>query len=226
MTDRHYFPRRSYLDLVRADLWRIDSGVVRAVTWLEDGSTTLGFWGAGAVVGNTCLRSDNDLLECLTPTIATPLLAQNCAERAMLAHIQQLQELLIIRSCKRIEDKLLKLLVWLSQRFGTLQDAGMTIDIFLTHQDLAETLCTTRVTITRSLKDLERQGAICYLENRRLLVVRGASPVENGSTCLQSDPMPQQLIDNLVNFTSHGSPMPIGIAERRATNRPLSVSHR
>lgn len=214
MTDRHYFPRRSYLDLVRADLWRIDSGVVRAVTWLEDGSTTLGFWGAGAVVGNTCLQSDNDLLECLTPTIATPLLAQSCAERAMLAQIQQLQELLIIRSCKRIEDRLLKLLIWLSQRFGTAQDAGMTIDIFLTHQDLAETLCTTRVTITRSLKDLERQGAIRHLENRRLLVCREASPP------------PQKLAEHLVKLNTYSSLVPSGIATQRGTNRPLSVGYR
>ena len=159
MTNRHYFQRRSHLDLFRTDTWQIQSGVVRAIAWMEDGSlTTLGFWGAGEIVGNACLGSKNYCLECLTSVLAAPLLAERCLDRSMLAHIQQLQELLTIRSCKRIEDKVLKLLTWLGQRFGSPEEAGITLDIFLTHQDLAEALCTTRVTITR----------IASLKNRKI----------------------------------------------------------
>jgi hypothetical protein len=47
MSNIYYLQKRSHLDLLRADIWRIESGVVRAATWLEDGATTLGFWSAG-----------------------------------------------------------------------------------------------------------------------------------------------------------------------------------
>lgn len=132
----------------------------------------------------------------------------------MLAHIQQLQELLIVRSCKRIEDKVLKLLTWLGRRFGSPEEAGTTLGIFLTHQDLAEALCTTRVTITRSMKDLERQGTIRHLDNRRLFIARDYSQIA---------PPPQQLVENLAIFSD--SLMSIGVAAPKL-NRPLSISHR
>ncbi|WP_310483220.1 Crp/Fnr family transcriptional regulator [Chamaesiphon sp. VAR_48_metabat_403] len=221
MTNTHYFPRRSYLDLLRTDTWRIDSGIIRAITWIEDGSpTTLGFWGAGEIVGNALLGSNNYQLECLTPVTAAPLLAANCENVGTLSHIQRLQELLIIRSCKRIEDRLLKLLIWLGRRFGSNEDTGIIFDIFLTHQDLADALSTTRVTITRSLKDLERQGTILHLSNRRLFIVRGASPVENQSAYSSSDPAFQKPVNNLATLV-----LPVGVATP-LWNRPLSVSYR
>ena len=57
-------------------------------------------------------------LECLNVMMASPLRAERCSDLVMLAHIQQLEELLLICSCKRIEEMLLKLLTWLAQRFG------------------------------------------------------------------------------------------------------------
>ncbi|AFY92234.1 Crp/Fnr family transcriptional regulator [Chamaesiphon minutus] len=156
----------------------------------------------------------------------SPLLAENCPDLVLLAHIHQLQELLIIRSCKRIEEMLLKLLTWLGQRFGEAGEAGIIFKTFLTHQDLAETLNTTRVTITRSMRRLESQGTIRHLDNRRLFIVLGSSPVENRSVYSSSDPAPQKLVENLATFTSHSSIIPIvGVAAPRS-NRPLSISCR
>jgi CRP-like cAMP-binding protein len=175
MKNIHYFQKRSPLDPIRADLWQIESGVVRAVTYQGDSSLTiLGFWGAGDVVGTALLRESIDRLECLTPVMASPLLAENCPDGVMLAYLHQLQELLVIRSGKRIEEMLLKLLIWLGERFGERQEAGLTLKVLLTHQDLAETLNTTRVTITRSMGQLERQGTIGYLSNRRLFIDKSA----------------------------------------------------
>jgi CRP-like cAMP-binding protein len=242
MSNIYYLQKRSHLDLLRADIWRIESGVVRATTWLEDGVTTLGFWGAGDVVSGGLFRQENYQLECLTPVTASPLLAENCPDLVLLAQIHQLQELLIIRSCKRIEEMLLKLLTWLGGRFGDAGEAGVILKTFLTHQDLAETLSTTRVTITRSMKQLERQGTIRHLANRRLFIDRSAysSLAEPLLSCLASmvgepdrskplrriDPAPQKLVENLTTFTSNSSIIPlVGVTEPRS-NRPLSVSYR
>jgi hypothetical protein len=117
-------------------------------------------------------------LECLTAVTASPLLAEGYSSRVTIAYIQQLQELLIIRSSKRIEERLLKLLTWMGNRFGFQQEAGIELEFLLTHQDLAEVLGTTRVTITRTMGKLESQGVIRHLTQRWLFIDRSArSPI-------------------------------------------------
>lgn len=179
MANMQYFSCRSHLDLLHADLWRIQIGVVRAVTWMEDGSSiTLGLWGAGDVIGNSLLQHDCVELECLTAVTASPLLAEGYSSRVASAYIQQIQELLIIRSSKQIEDRLLKLLAWMGNRFGFWQEAGIELEFMLTHQELAEVLGTTRVTITRTMGKLESQGIIRHLTQRWLFIDRSAcSPI-------------------------------------------------
>ena len=77
---------------------------------------------------------------------------------------------MLIRSHKRVEEMLLKLLVWLSKRFGREVEQGHLIELRLTHQDLAELLGTTRVTITRVLKQFEQQGLIQRLPQHLTLL--------------------------------------------------------
>jgi CRP-like cAMP-binding protein len=208
-----FFQKRSYIDLLRADLWQIESGIVRATTYTDDSSLiTLGFWGAGDVVGNTLFRTTSYLLECVSAVRASPLIAQNLPlgeistieNRVMCAHVEQLQELLMIRSCKRIEHKLLKLLVWLGNRFGIPEGTGTILSVALTHQDLAETVGSTRVTITRCLKDLERQGIICYIDKRRLFIDPTIAAIELA---------PQPLFEKIALSGRHGAiAPPIGVA--------------
>ena len=75
-----------------------------------------------------------------------------------------------IRSHKRVDVMLLKLLAWLSTRFGQDVDTGRLIDLRLTHQDLSELLRATRVTITRTLNQLEQQGLIERLPLQRIIL--------------------------------------------------------
>ena len=180
MNNIQSFARREILNPLRADLWRIEAGMVRATTWLCDGSlTTLGFWGAGDTIGNALFRSENYELECLTAVRASPLIIGTRTDLVMGSQIQQLQELLIIRSHKRIEDMLLRLLTWLGDRFGNWEETGLTLRFPLTHQDLAETLSTTRVTITRSLGQLEDRGLICRLPKCQMFIDRSAYAVDS-----------------------------------------------
>jgi CRP-like cAMP-binding protein len=208
MQKLHYFHKNSYLDLLRAGMWRIDSGFVRATTYADDSSlVTLGFWGAGDVVGNTLFRSSDYQLECLSVVRASPLIAPSCflgeistiESRVIFSHVEQLQELLMIRSCKRIENKLLKLLVWLGNRFGTPEETGTILSVVMTHQDLAETVGSTRVSITRAMKDLERQGIIRHIPQRQLLI---------DTTKASIDPVPQQLFEKVALSSRHGAMVP------------------
>lgn len=170
---RWQYARRSCLPQRRDTLWKIETGVVRTLTWLEDGSgVTLGLWGPGDLVGKPLTKLEPIQMECLTPVEATlvPIAELYQNPDCLLSYLQQAQYFLMIRSYKRVEEMLLKLLVWLADRFGHEVRQGRAIDLRITHQDLAEMLGTTRVTITRVLKQFEEQGMIQRLTPRQIVL--------------------------------------------------------
>lgn len=72
------FARRSLLPLKQDALWKIETGVVRTLTLLEDGTPiTLGLWGSGDVVGKILSKAEPLQIECLTPVEATLLPKHN-----------------------------------------------------------------------------------------------------------------------------------------------------
>jgi CRP-like cAMP-binding protein len=88
----------------------------------------------------------------------------------LISQIQQMNELAVIRSHKTVEMMLIKLLGWLAQKFGREMNKGQLIDVRLTHQDLADLLASSRVTITRTLSQLEQQGIIQRHPLHRILL--------------------------------------------------------
>ena len=84
------------------------------------------------------------------------------ASRAIISHCQQTQQLLNIAHCRTIDIKLKKFLIWLSRKFGKPCDRGILIDLKLTHQDIADTIGSTRVTMTRALNQLRIQGLLSW----------------------------------------------------------------
>jgi CRP-like cAMP-binding protein len=44
------------------------------------------------------------------------------------------------------------------------------IQLRLTHQELAETIGTTRVTVTRLMQSLEQQGSLCYSRRQQIVL--------------------------------------------------------
>jgi CRP-like cAMP-binding protein len=138
---RRTFERRDHLPLLSDQLWQITTGVVRTVTWTEDGGLiTLGIWGTGDVVGRALSSSDPYIAECLTPVNATALPRNYWyqATEALIRHVRVSKELLEIVRYGNAEVSFLRLLTWLSIRFGHGEGQGWQIDLRLTHQELAE----------------------------------------------------------------------------------------
>ncbi|AKV66815.1 cAMP-binding protein [Microcystis panniformis FACHB-1757] len=161
------------MPLRNPNFWKIESGVVKTSTWLEDGTLiVLGLWGPGNFVGKTLERVNPYQVECITPVQAVSFSTVESYQMAeiLLSHLQQAQELSIIRSYKRTDIMVVKLLSWLGNQFGKQTGTGQLIDVRLTHQDIADLLGTTRVTITRALNHLEQQGAVERLPVHRLLL--------------------------------------------------------
>jgi CRP-like cAMP-binding protein len=155
-------------------LWKIERGVVRTVTWSEEGKAiTLGYWGASDVVGQPLSRLEPYQIECLTSVEVSLLPYHNWYQvmDAMLAHIQHSEELLGIIHNKPIPQRLLQFLQWLAKKFSRKVEQGLLIELPLTHQALSEVICTTRVTVTRLLNQFEREGIIS--RHGRYLVLHG-----------------------------------------------------
>jgi len=167
------FARRSLLPLRQDSLWKIETGVVRTLTLLEDGtSVTLGLWGPDDVVGRVLSKADPYQIECLTPVEATllPRSSWHKATEAMIVHIQRSGELIEILHCRQTEFALLRLFAWLAKRFGQEVEQGQLIDLRLTHQDIAEIIGSTRVTVTRLLNAFEKQGIIQRMQRRFIVL--------------------------------------------------------
>ncbi|EGK90727.1 Crp/Fnr family transcriptional regulator [Microcoleus vaginatus PCC 9802] len=171
-TSRHIFSRRSHLPNRSNALWRIETGVVRTVTWLEDGTIiTLGLWGPGDTIGKAISKCDPFQIECLTKVEAILLSGERWLNRdILLNHIQQAEDFMVIRGYKRVDFMLYQLLTWLAKRFGSEVGQGHLIDMILTHQDIADILGTSRVTVTRTLGNFEQQGLIDRLPLHRIIL--------------------------------------------------------
>lgn len=172
------FSRRAQLPLPANQLWQIQTGVVRTTTWMEDGAmVTLGLWSAGDVLGRPLSSANPHQAECLTEVTATLLPREEwyCATDALIRHIRHSEELLEILHCPQVEASLLRVLNWLAQRFGQESKFGRQIELRLTHQELAELIGSTRVTVTRLLSSFERRGLI-QRQQRRITVTQEGEP--------------------------------------------------
>lgn len=166
------FSRRELIPPRQDVLWRIERGAVRTLTWSEQGTLiTLGYWGTGDIVGQPMSRIKPYQIECLTSvemSILSPGLWVQALD-SMLLHIQQAEEILSIVHRKPVSLRLWQFLVWLSHKFGRDVDQGRLIDLGITHQELAEVINTTRVSVTRMLQQFEEEGMVMRHERRLIL---------------------------------------------------------
>lgn len=170
--NEYRFSKRESLLLQSDLLWKIESGFVRSLTWNDNGDVaTLGIWGEGDLVGQPFSTLQTYQLECLTPVDAVAIsFPRYCPPEVLLSHLQQTEELLTITHIKNTRDRVLKLLDWLANRYGNDVQQGRLLTVRLTHQTLSELVGATRVTITRLLNELEKQGRITRLRRHQILL--------------------------------------------------------
>ncbi len=167
------FTRRELIPPDKDVLWRIDRGAVRTLTWSEDGIfITLGYWGAGDLIGYSLSKVQPYQIECLT-SVEVSIIPQQLWYKdidAFLSHIKHSEELLSIVHTKPMSLRLGKFLLWLSEKFGRDVEQGKLIDLNITHQEISEVLNTTRVTVTRLLQQFEEQGDLLRYKRRIILL--------------------------------------------------------
>jgi CRP-like cAMP-binding protein len=101
----------------------------------------------------------------------SPLLTQSLF-RELMRRLQQAEMLLAIAGYRRVEDRLRQLLDLLRQDLGQVTPQGIRLSVRLTHQQLAALIGTTRVTVTRLLREFRDEGLISVDQTRHILFSR------------------------------------------------------
>lgn len=107
-------------------------------------------------------------------------------------HIRHLQNLLQELTTQRVERRIARILLRLAQQSGYKTDEGVIIDLPLTRQDLAEMAGTTLYTVSRTLKQWEKQGLI--LSKRRQIVITFTHGLVSVADDLQIDQLSASIV--------------------------------
>jgi CRP-like cAMP-binding protein len=115
--------------------------------------------------------TDVDLMRLtLAEVEQSPMLAQGIF-RHLTRRLQQTEAILAMVGYRRVEDRLRHLLLLLKQEIGQPATShGTRLGIRLTHQQLANAIGTTRVTVTRLLSQLQEEGWL-VVDNTRHIVL-------------------------------------------------------
>ncbi|NEP59649.1 MAG: Crp/Fnr family transcriptional regulator [Symploca sp. SIO2G7] len=171
LDSRYHFKRRDRVCADAYTLWQVCSGLVRTVTWGEDGEVVpLGLWSPGSIIGVPISQVEPYELQCMSAVELERLpLEYPLTVEMLLKHTTQVNRMLQIMHCRQVQERLLQFSCWLAENFGQPTSYGRLITIRLTHQEIAETIGTSRVTITRFIKQLEAEGLLRWSGRERFV---------------------------------------------------------
>jgi CRP-like cAMP-binding protein len=163
-------------------IWQVCKGLVKLTTFGDTGEQmVIGLAGPKMLFGSaltslsiyqvTPLSASVELVEFSFAEItASPELAQSFLPQIN-QRLKQTESLLAIFAKRRLQERLEQLLLLLKQEIGEPTTEGTRLTVRLTHEDLANTCCTTRVTMTRLLGELQQQGKIIFDRDRHIILI-------------------------------------------------------
>ena len=80
--------------------------------------------------------------------------------QVMTSRLRCLSETLANVAGESVSKRFARLLFWLCTRYGRSEDAGMVMNVQLTHQGIADMIGTTRQTVTSLMNDFRREGIL------------------------------------------------------------------
>ena len=167
------------IPLQHQDLHIIYRGVVQLHTIHADGGETIvGLCGPSMAFGKAISSVEPYWATALSEVDVLPLsMAEVAASPALMAGIfpqlvrrlQQAEAWLAISGIRLVSDRLRFVLVQLAQDFGHVETGGVRIKLRLTHHQIATIIGTTRVTVTRLLRDFKDEGWLS-IQQRQLIL--------------------------------------------------------
>jgi len=169
------------IPLTPHEVWVVCRGVVQLGTFYDTGDEALlGLASASMPFGLplTLIRpyhatalSDVDLMRLTWSEVEqSPMLAQGIFQH-MARRLRQTEAVLAMVGYRRVEDRLRHLLVLLKREVGQPVAEGTRLSVRLTHQQLANAIGTTRVTVTRLISQLREEGWLLIDRDRHIVLL-------------------------------------------------------
>jgi len=167
------------IPLPHQNLQIIYRGVVQLHTIHADGSETIvGLCGPSMAFGKVITSvepywatalMDVDLLPLSMDEIESSSALMAGIFPQMVRRLQQAEAWLAISGRRLVADRLRYVLMQLAQDFGHVEPGGVRIKLRLTHHQIATIIGTTRVTVTRLLRDFKEEGWL-KIQQRQLIL--------------------------------------------------------
>jgi CRP-like cAMP-binding protein len=179
--ERSLIPYRAgqTIAMQQSSLYVIYRGVVQLRTLHTDGSETIvGLCGTSMAFGKYLTILDPIWATALTEVDLLPLSITEVESSPdlmtglfpqVIQRLHQAEAWLAIAGQRLVADRLQGLLIQLAQEFGHVEPSGVRIKLRLTHHQLATIVGTTRVTVTRLLRDFKAEGWL-DVQHRQLVI--------------------------------------------------------
>ena len=177
-----FYEKGEKIDLVNSGIWQVYRGVVQLSKVNVSGKEVILGWATPSHVFDN--RTNNDIiyqaqalsdvyLRCLTPQYLSryPQIISELITKLSYRLIKT-QQLLTITAIKRVEERLWELLVMLKEEMGQPVLEGTRLTVRFTHQNLANIIGATRVTVTRVLGEFQTKNWIEFDSDRHIIITR------------------------------------------------------
>lgn len=179
-TRRHFYDRGTHIPLIAQGVWQVEEGVVQLTKLNPSGEEVLLGWSKPTTFFGMGLTSDDAyqgkalsdvalIWYSLSEIEASPNLTRNVLTQVV-NRMRQTEALLAIAGMRRVEERLLELLQLLKKDLGQPMAEGTRLTVRLTHQNLANAIGTTRVTVTRLVGQFQRQGYLSFDGDRHIII--------------------------------------------------------
>ncbi|MDY7014617.1 MAG: Crp/Fnr family transcriptional regulator [Cyanobacteriota bacterium] len=176
----HFYHKGETIPLMTQGVWQVYRGLVQLSTTHPSGEEVLLGWAQPATFfGHWLTRLETYETKAVSDVYLRWFFLSEIENSPRLCHLlfvnlsrrlRQTEAMLAIAGERRVEDRLNQLLLLLEAEMGQPIAEGTRIEVRLTHQNLANAIGTTRVTITRLLGKLQREEYISFDRDRHLIV--------------------------------------------------------
>jgi CRP-like cAMP-binding protein len=176
------------IPLKETQIFLVTQGVVQINTFYPSGDEALlALVSPGLPFGLPMTQVDPYNAIALTDTSLLMLTIGQLQENPALAAIvhrqtrhrlRQAEAVLAMLGYRRVEDRLRQFLILLAGEVGQTTPDGIRLSVRLTHQLIANATGTTRVTITRILGQLQREGWLCFDRQHHIILMRSRVGVQ------------------------------------------------
>jgi CRP-like cAMP-binding protein len=176
----HFYQKGEEIPLISQGIWQVNRGVVQLGKLDSSGQQTLlgwvqplnffGLWLTNIDTYQATALSNVYLKWYALKEIEISFSLSQIFLNQIVMRMRQTESLLAIAGIKRVEDRLIQLLKLLKKDLGEPVSNGTRIIVRLTHENLANLIGTTRVTVTRILGHWQRQGLISFDGDRHLVI--------------------------------------------------------